>query len=110
MTAILIRLIPYLRYWRIALASIAAVALALALHVAARRGAELERAQTALAGERARFRTQIEQLEKARHDDRERNLFRRNQEKTIGMGGGDALRDAYDRLRARQGAARAPSG
>ncbi len=102
MTAILNKIIPYLKYWKIAGIGLLVLAFLLSFHFAKSRGEKLDIALQTIEEEREKFQTQLKAIEKARQDDIERYNFRKLQAKKFKMADDDSLRAAYDSLRARQ--------
>ena len=96
------KILPLLKYWKIGGVILLIAAFLLNAHLASSRGEKLLNAETQLKEERARFQTQLKQIEKARQDDIERNNFRKSQSKKFRLADDDSLRDAYERLRERQ--------
>ncbi|PZP56791.1 MAG: hypothetical protein DI586_02540 [Micavibrio aeruginosavorus] len=115
-----------IKYWKSGGVIILIAAFLMSFHLARSRGEKLEKTTHVLETERQKFKTQLIQIEKARQDEKERNDFRKSQNKKLklaatgipafplrqGFGGQvpgkadrsiDHLRDVYELLRQRQG-------
>lgn len=98
------KILPLLKHWKIVGVILLIAVFLLNAHLASSRGEKLMRVENQLKEERARFQTQLKQIEKARQDDIERNNFRKSQAKKFRLADDGSLRDAYERLRERQSA------
>lgn len=95
-------LLPLLKYWKMGGVILLGAAFLICLHLAKSRGEKLELAEQTLKTERKNFQTQIKMIEKARQDEKERNIFRQKQNKKIRLADDSGLLDAYQRLRERE--------
>lgn len=100
-------ILPFLKYWKFAGVAVLAAACLLSFYFARSRGEKLEIAERTIESERDKFQAQLKDIEKARQDEKERDGFRKTQNKKIKLADDAALHDAYDGLRARRAGGRA---
>ena len=97
-----------LKHWKITVVLLLVLGWAVNGYLAHHRGKDLEEARAAMQVQHENFKTQLELLEKARQDDKERSQFRKLQARTFktvdneSLDLGPELQSAYDRLRERQ--------
>ncbi len=110
------KILSLLKYWKLGGVIILIAAFLLSVHLAKSRGEKLAQATQLLEAERQTFKNQLRQIEKARQDEKERNEFRKSQNKKLKLAQSeipafagkadsdiDHLRDVYEQLRQRQG-------
>ena len=95
-------LFTFLKHWKIGGVVILTAAFLISAHLARDRGEKLKVTEQNLKEAQENFRAQIKTIEKARQDEKERNDFRKKQNRKIKLADDDNLRDAYERLRERQ--------
>ncbi len=95
-------IIYLIKYWKAGGVILLIAAFFISAHLAKSRGEKLDIAEQALETERQKFARQLNQIEKARQNEKERNEFRKSQNRKIKLADDAALRDVYDLMRERQ--------
>ncbi len=101
----MIKILSILKYWKAGGIVLLTAGFLVSAQLAKSRGEKLQTVQETLNAERQKFSAQIKIIEKEKQDEKEREGFRRKQNRKIKLADNDSLRSAYDSLRDRANSA-----